>query len=220
VNAQFEAGELVDVAIRDARVVETTPGHLQLGVGGGQLFIATVMLPSVDITRAAPKGWPARPGDVWADESGAEWFARSGGPGDATVYLTSARAGFVSEDPDQILALDGPLRLVRRAGTDDIAQAGQVAGPDSPQEGPATAADDGALPELIQPRPITDPALTDPANDPVWVAAERKGIDYHALPSGSRTTCGRATAKGHRLRRAEAAEFGRPCKRCYPALEG
>jgi hypothetical protein len=75
---------------------------------------------------------------------------------------------------------------------------------------------DWPLPRLVHPAPITDPALTDPADDPVWVAAERKGIDYHALPSGSRTTCGRATAKGHRLRRSEAAEFGRPCVRCYP----
>lgn len=149
----------------------------------------------------------------------------------------------------------------------DPAQAGgEVAGPDSSQAGPATAAnepdhyhsggaaggpgdngaqcacgttyagfdshagamaaleqhiaDEGKLPRLVQPAPINDPALTDPADDPVWVAAERKGIDYHALPSGSRTTCGRATAKGHRLRRSEAAEFGRPCQRCYPALEG
>lgn len=63
---------------------------------------------------------------------------------------------------------------------------------------------------------------TDASFAPVWVAAERKGIDFHACPDASVriTSCGRSTAAGLMLTRAEAEEFASPCKRCYPAPDG
>jgi hypothetical protein len=117
VNARYEPGELVDLAIRGARVVETTSGHLQLEVGGGDLFIATVMLPSVYIVRVAPKEWPPRPADVWVSEDGRLWFAR------ASEDYRDDEARMVSADPDSpsesagtVLNHFGQMRLVYRQG--------------------------------------------------------------------------------------------------------
>jgi hypothetical protein len=150
-------------------------------------------------------------------------------------------------------------------GPDVTPAVGEVAGPDSPQEGPATAADEpehyhaggaaggpgdneaqcacgttyagfdsqaeavaaleqhiadaGKLPELIQPRPITDPALA-LASVPgaaVWTARVRRGLVYHKA-GDLQTDCGRSQVSGELIPLREAVELaGTTCSQCYPA---
>ena len=59
----------------------------------------------------------------------------------------------------------------------------------------------------------------------VWMATRRKGLDYHALASGTgfgptpqSTRCGRSTRTGDILPLSEALALdAKPCKRCRPA---
>jgi hypothetical protein len=88
-----------------------------------------------------------------------------------------------------------------------------------PSVGGEAVSPDWTLPKYLKHQPTADPALDQPDMTRVWVAAERKGIDFHSFAAGAadrRTDCGRATNRGARVPRAEAETFGRPCQRCYP----
>lgn len=103
-------------------------------------------------------------------------------------------------------------RRGHKPAAEDLAgEGGEVAAP-AGVSGAATA-------QTAAAEPAPDASGDGPAVAPdevVWVAAKRKGIHYHAFAGGIRTACGRAAFNGHDLPRAEAAEFAKPCPRCYP----
>jgi hypothetical protein len=94
-----------------------------------------------------------------------------------------------------VIACDVPRELYEDRADQDITQGEGEVGASSAVEAPTAP----------------------PADEPVWVAAERKGIAFHALSDRSNLTdCRRSAARGSRLPRADAEQFAQPCPRCYP----
>ena len=113
-SARFEVGELVDLAIRGARVVDMAGQGfaplLALDVDGERLEVA--LSASLTVTRVAPKEWPPQSGDLWEDAHDGSWWA---GPDDeGGVYLRSQKGG--TDYPDWVLNNYGPMRLAYRRG--------------------------------------------------------------------------------------------------------
>ncbi|MFY1595422.1 hypothetical protein [Micromonospora sp. WMMD737] len=142
----FEPGELVDVTIRAARVIETQPGTVGLTYGptngafGQDGVIGIIKLhrhADVTITRVAPAEWPPQPDDVWRDRLGVHHFgvsyspdyddkadAEGIGPDGTRVILvasggdSSCRLNAPWYRPERINQQSGPLTLVYRRNRD------------------------------------------------------------------------------------------------------
>ena len=77
----FQPGEIVDITIKGAHVVDVTKlDECQLGVVfdcDAGLFPLTVPLgpPGVTVERGDPENWPPRRADMWRHTSGTLWFA-------------------------------------------------------------------------------------------------------------------------------------------------
>lgn len=96
--------------------------------------------------------------------------------------------------------VDEDLTAVRALADQDIALAvGEVAGAGAaPATAPAQTAAGGAA-------------------ETVWVAQQRRGIDFHAIGDGMRSACGRSIHAGYDVSRSEVAQLSAtPCARCYP----
>lgn len=80
----------------------------------------------------------------------------------------------------------------------------------------------GRYPMTEHVRLTIGPPLPPPADPDVWMAAERRGLDYHRIAAGNVTGCGRSMRTGVIVKRSEAVadrEAG-PCPRCWPDGEG
>ncbi|MEU3452104.1 hypothetical protein ABZ671_00475 [Micromonospora sp. NPDC006766] len=132
-TTDFRPGELVDVVIRAARVIEprhTDDTALTLAYAEPQPGIfATLCIDHfdakrVEITRVAPAEWPPQPGDLWRSAFGRLWFVYSyvNGEGRREQRFTPAddRAyGGNPCTPEALLSQEGPLTLVHREHRDD-----------------------------------------------------------------------------------------------------
>lgn len=89
-----------------------------------------------------------------------------------------------------------------------------------PAPPPATPVDVAIAPPAgPHPALISRERLAEPLADRrVWIAAARRGIDYHQPEPADVTTCGRTTRYGEILRYGDVvARFdAKPCRRCYP----
>lgn len=123
----FKPGELVDVVIRGARVMDPKPGHdhiLTLGYAQTQPGVyATIDLGpaakgQVGIERVAPAEWPPIQGDVWRDNDNLLWFVsrQHNGSGRDTRVTPSTDHGVRSGywGTADLLRERGPLTLVHR----------------------------------------------------------------------------------------------------------
>lgn len=88
--AEFRDGEIVDVAIKGARVVNSYPtrrDHEDTGLvlvvqltddtgalADGRSVAVNLKSPGVSVTRVAPAEWPPQVGDLWRDRDGDLWF--------------------------------------------------------------------------------------------------------------------------------------------------
>lgn len=65
------------------------------------------------VERVAPADWPPRYRDIWADRDGGEWYVLEGRSG--LLMVPDNPASVVrGYEPDEVLAYEGPLTLVRR----------------------------------------------------------------------------------------------------------
>jgi hypothetical protein len=109
---QFAVGELVNVAIKSARVQATYLTSLRLSIDDGTEEWSDFDVPfaaGVTVERVAPTEWPPQSGDIWEDCNGSEWYS-TGGAG-----MLDAHGGGWG-DVGEVLANHGPMRLVRRRG--------------------------------------------------------------------------------------------------------
>lgn len=111
-TARFEVGELVDVVIKGARIVEADATGVM--VEAKDMDAMWLDLSAVTVTRVAPKEWPPRSGDVWRGVGGERFFARA--TDDDDVILLSERTHGGNAWPNEMLASYGPAELVWREG--------------------------------------------------------------------------------------------------------
>ncbi len=109
---KFQFGEIVDVAIKGARVLAIGSATITVGIAEHK---AHLPLLCTEITRAAPAEWPPQPGDLWRDEKHKGlWYA-------------------CSEGDDGHLTLLGPRQ--ESAAIGDLARWGAVFVHREPQDG-------------------------------------------------------------------------------------
>jgi hypothetical protein len=146
------------------------------------------------------------------------------GSSDATVRRDLEAAG-PADVPDRSTGLDGRSYPARKPKTAADAGNGPPAAADGAEgvviptdDTPATGDGGGDASPAV---PGGNP-LVDLRGVPfVWIAAARKGIEYHRpgmVPSLNLTFCGRSMRTGTHLARdvAEQAHEARPCPRCWP----
>lgn len=137
----FEAGEVVDITIKGARVrsvVATEEGFLFLDFTHGDINSTTQVYmgdSGVSVERVAPADWPPQPGDLWRDGSGRLHFGAAYAPdyddtddsegincdGWRVVLLSqdhdeSCRPGSSMFRPENVNQQHGPLVRVYREG--------------------------------------------------------------------------------------------------------
>lgn len=166
----FSVGEVVDISIRGARVVNTYPEHhsgvqvantlvVKYGADSTRSLAVNTLNPEVTVTRVAPKEWPPQPGDVWRNEHGVKLFATE--PFEGQTDLRSTR-GDVFEKPETALEHLGPLKLVYREGwSPEPAPASEVAWGDAAGgqlhvEVRASRYGDRILDEWVSPRSVRE----------------------------------------------------------------
>lgn len=126
--SEFKPGEIVNITIKGARVVDVTKlGECELGVTfdcNFGLYPLTVPLGPAGVTveRVAPAEWPPRPGDLWRDQRGNVWFAAD--LHDIEETDTPAIYMLASHEDHQVVPECcnenfGPLTLVHREDEQD-----------------------------------------------------------------------------------------------------
>ncbi len=123
----YQPGEIVDVTIRGARIMEPRPGldHiLTLAYAQAEPGVwATISLTrpaddTVTIERVAPAEWPPQPGDLWRDRVGELWFVHHAPHQPKGPLWGRTTGGARWTDIAEWLAKDnGPLTLVHREPT-------------------------------------------------------------------------------------------------------
>jgi hypothetical protein len=119
---QFTEGELVNVSIKGARVVDgIDAGELVLRLGAhaaGNAREVVVPLPyaGVTIERAAPAEWPPQPGDLWEDRNHNLWFTSAGSITGTIAMCADRNLRGSWSDPAELLDAVGPMRLAYRRG--------------------------------------------------------------------------------------------------------
>ena len=113
-SARYEVGELVDVLIRNGRIVEADATSVM--VEAKDMDAMWLDLNAVQVTRVAPKEWPPQTGDVWEDAAGDQWFARTHPDVDGVSLSSMDGRKFSGWDAVTILEAHGPMRLVYRRG--------------------------------------------------------------------------------------------------------
>lgn len=130
----FQPGELVNVEIRAARVMDPKPGHdhiLTLGytetVPGVYATIeinTSVAGSSITTTRVAPADWPPQLDDLWRDNDGKLWFVGryEDSEGRKEIRFIPSRDSAYSYtrvyNGADLLRQHGPLTLVHREHRD------------------------------------------------------------------------------------------------------
>lgn len=119
---QFQAGEIVDVAIKGVRIFagRTEGGTVTEGLAivdeHGRFYN---LPPRAEITRAAPAEWPPQLNDLWRSAKGRTWWAIEVYPNGSTraeIVLMNADADWLPGDV--VLRAEGPMTLVHREQQD------------------------------------------------------------------------------------------------------
>ncbi|WP_431728645.1 hypothetical protein [Verrucosispora sp. TAA-831] len=121
----FKPGELVDITIRQAKVI-ADGGVLTVTYDEQHNERIDVMRGNrVTVERVAPADWPPEVGDVWRDRENVLWFISLREVGDDfrtekvfTPSSTRAVNRYTSYQADRLLADRGPLTLVHREHRD------------------------------------------------------------------------------------------------------
>ncbi len=152
--------------------------------------------------------------DVWAPEPAGGGAVTSATPGNATAEAPG--------DPDPDVEYR-PWRQSARSELDRAREALRLLTGDMlDADAVAQRADDRLVDELTKlAEELTTfvsqvRALRTPR---VWIAAKRKGIDYHRLGEPGSTMCGRSTRTGSTVFSVSEVERnwgGKPCPRCWP----
>lgn len=146
------------------------------------------------------------------------------GSSDATVRRDLAATGATDDAPERVTGLDGRSYPARKPKTaaDGVPHSPAADGAEgvliAPDDAPATG-DGGGNDTAV---PGGNPLLDLRGIAMVWVAAARKGIEYHrptaiAGDVMGMTACGRSMRTGTQLARdvAESAHDAKPCQRCW-----
>jgi hypothetical protein len=132
--AEFQDGEIVDIAIKGARVVNSYPtSHNREDTGlvlvvrladdtgalvDGRSLAVNLKSPGVSVVRVGPPEWPPQPGDLWRDRSRGLWVAIDMRDTDETdvpdVQLVYAYEGRLVDTPEHAAEMYGPFGLVHR----------------------------------------------------------------------------------------------------------
>ncbi len=106
----FQPGEIVDIAIKGARIARSVEGWwIVVDDGHGNEF----RIPHASsITRVAPAEWPPLKNDVWRDRTGDLYIGRAFAAGPALFGVDG------EHDADDVLQRYGPLTLVHREQQD------------------------------------------------------------------------------------------------------
>lgn len=124
----FKAGELVDLTIRGAKVVNSYPIHAdgktdvivlaEYGQGDHRNVSVNLSAASVTVERVAPAEWPPQPGDLWRDKHDELWFAFTV-PTDTvkdSVRMRAAKSGRWCDYMAVQIQDNAPWALVYREG--------------------------------------------------------------------------------------------------------
>lgn len=159
VSQQFAEGELVNVQIKNARVIANDGVHplpyirVQVDNQFGQWdFDVPTAYPGVDVTRVAPAEWPPQVGDRWFDRKGDEWVALFW---DGAVRLYNIDADHTTREyPENVMESVGPMRLDRRRGWTPAADTTPAAPePEQVDKRAAMVAGFRALADLLEAHP-------------------------------------------------------------------
>ncbi len=107
----YRVGEIVDVAIRGARVVDLLDTGYVLADDAGTKWVLSYRLTNAQIERVAPAEWPPCTGDLWRDRNGDLWMGQAGDRGHVMV---PADKTVTSWWPERLLRELGPLTIVHR----------------------------------------------------------------------------------------------------------
>lgn len=123
-------GEIVRIVIPEAHVIEVRGDDeadqslcIQLVDGQGAYHVEIPIGDPVVVVRVVPAGGMPRPGDIWRDVHGAEYFVKQEGPQTARTPRL-VHAGYSSnlwESVETVNRESGPLTLVYRPNADPIA---------------------------------------------------------------------------------------------------
>lgn len=121
----FEIGELVDITIRGAKVVNTYPIRRD-GCDMGTVLVAEytdgehrnvavgLSAPSVTVERVAPAEWPPQPGDLWRDKHEDLWFVFADPTATGALHMRTADGKRSSLGHEGQIKNNAPWRLVYR----------------------------------------------------------------------------------------------------------
>lgn len=135
--SDFRDGEIVDITIKGARVVNSygtgigTPDGRRMDTGtvlvvkvdgpsrDDRSVAVNMASPGVTVERAAPAEWPPRAGDLWRrDDLGDVWFAVFDNYGRQLMMIpANPTKGLTAYEPGEVL-VGGPLTLVHREESD------------------------------------------------------------------------------------------------------
>jgi hypothetical protein len=155
VPSTYVLGELVDVAIRGARIEgkSVSTGELTIAVGADPEI---VLPPShlITITRVASAEWPPQPGDIWSDRDG-EWMGMAAPPAKAAMLFPLDGENAYRQLADDVLREHGPLTLERRRGWTPAAPVApeEPADPTEAEERTASIAGLRELADLLEAHP-------------------------------------------------------------------
>lgn len=129
----YQVGEVVDITIRSAKVVNSYPQRkrnidgqvlverrvLVVAVSGTESSVAlNLNSTTVSVERVGPVDWPPQEGDLWTDGRNCAWFAYTQYDDDAPPKLlmhSDDPYGFGSDvRPDDVARRHGPMTLAYR----------------------------------------------------------------------------------------------------------
>lgn len=129
--SDFKPGEVVDITIKGARIVEHVGTSLAFEYlsdprdAAGRVIYSRGNVRadahSITVERVAPAEWPPQAGDVWRDRHGSPWFAVDIHDIDETdvpeIVMVLAYEG-ARRPPEEFNQIGGPVVLVHREPVD------------------------------------------------------------------------------------------------------
>ncbi|WP_326646102.1 hypothetical protein OG884_15735 [Streptosporangium sp. NBC_01755] len=74
-NVPYQVGETVDITLRNAVIIHSVNGYLDIELPDHEQMCVQVDGDGIEITRRVPAEGEPQPGDVWSDRTGDLWFA-------------------------------------------------------------------------------------------------------------------------------------------------
>jgi hypothetical protein len=124
--SDFKSGDIVNIAIKGARVVRGDEDGLTVDLtpDGPSTQVYLPWGPELDVERVAPAEWPPRPGDLWRDANGMLYLGMQPFD-DGRVEVVNVGGDYVEADE----LLHRKPTLVHREGEQDGEEPGEVAEP-------------------------------------------------------------------------------------------